>query len=266
MCTNAPYTPHRGTRPSGDRLSLNHIKMKIKAILPLLLAFIAMSAKAQTYTQHVQQPRAGEGTVTITQSASIDSLVNGIVKETPKPANPKPSTQKPVTTKPATPAKPSAQKPTPQEESERATREKARELAGDNDRTAEHPKHETDKPAEESHKADTRRNHADEEEEAPAVDMHKKVMRGSKKVTGYRVQAFSGGNTRKDKQRAQQIGEQIKRRFPDQPIYVHFYSPRWICRVGNYRSYGEAQRMLKAVQAMGYRSATIVKGLITVFE
>ena len=96
--------------------------------------------------------------------------------------------------------------------------------------------------------------------------MRKKVMRGARNVIGYRVQAFAGGNTRADKQKAQQTGNAIKMRFPDQPIYVHFYSPRWICRVGNYKSIGEARRMLSAVKAMGYKSAIIVKGKITVFE
>jgi len=104
----------------------------------------------------------------------------------------------------------------------------------------------------------------DDEMSIPTVDMRKKVMRGSRKVTGYRVQAFAGGNTRADKMKAQQAGNDIKMRFPDQPIYVHFYSPRWICRVGNYRSLGEAQKMLRAVKKMGYKSATIVKGKITV--
>lgn len=107
---------------------------------------------------------------------------------------------------------------------------------------------------------------AEEEFNIPTVDMRKKVMRGARKVTGYRVQAFAGGNTRADKNKAQQAGNAIKMRFPDQPIYVHFYSPRWICRVGNYRSLGEARRMLNAVKAMGYKSAIIVKGKITVFE
>ena len=107
---------------------------------------------------------------------------------------------------------------------------------------------------------------AEEEFDIPTVDMRKKVMRGARKVTGYRVQAFAGGNTRADKNKAQAAGNAIKMRFPDQPIYVHFYSPRWICRVGNYRSLGEARRMLNAVKAMGYKSAIIVKGKITVFE
>lgn len=116
----------------------------------------------------------------------------------------------------------------------------------------------------ESERRNQVRHQDDDEMSIPTIDMRKKVMRGSRKVTGYRVQAFAGGNTRADKMKAQQAGNAIKMRFPDQPIYVHFYSPRWICRVGNYRSLGEAEKMLRAVRKMGYKAATIVKGKITV--
>ena len=95
-------------------------------------------------------------------------------------------------------------------------------------------------------------------------DMSKKVMKNSYKVTGYRVQAFAGGNTRSDRQKAENVGNAIKRRFPEQPIYVHFYSPRWICRVGNFRTYEEAHAMLLEVREMGYKQASIVKGKISV--
>ena len=95
-------------------------------------------------------------------------------------------------------------------------------------------------------------------------DMSKKVMRNSYKVTGYRVQAYAGGNTRNDRQRAENVGNAIKRRFPEQPIYVHFYSPRWICRVGNFRTYEEAHAMLVEIREMGYKQASIVKGKISV--
>ena len=95
-------------------------------------------------------------------------------------------------------------------------------------------------------------------------DMRKKVMKNSYKVTGYRVQAFTGGNTRKDRQNAEAVGNAIKRRFPDQPIYVHFYSPRWICRVGNFRTYEEAHALLLEIREMGYKQASIVKGKISV--
>lgn len=95
-------------------------------------------------------------------------------------------------------------------------------------------------------------------------NMSKKVMKNSYKVTGYRVQAFAGGNTRSDRQKAENVGNAIKRRFPEQPIYVHFYSPRWICRVGNFRTYEEAHVMLLEIREMGYKQASIVKGKISV--
>ena len=96
------------------------------------------------------------------------------------------------------------------------------------------------------------------------VDNTKKIMRGGVKVNGYRVQAFAGGNSRKDRLQAEKIGDDIKAAYPDVPIYVHFYSPRWICRVGNYRSYEEAHQMLLSLRKMGFSQATIVKGKITV--
>ena len=125
---------------------------------------------------------------------------------------------------------------------------------------------ETEERREENRKKETARQPVESEDEMniPTVDMRKKVMTRSYKVDGYRVQAFMGGNTRADHQRAEQIRNAIKMKFPDQPVYVHFYSPRWVCRVGNYRSYEEASRMLKQIRDMGYKSATILKGKITV--
>jgi hypothetical protein len=81
---------------------------------------------------------------------------------------------------------------------------------------------------------------------------------------GYRVQAFAGGNSRADRQKAEHMGNSIRAQFPNVPVYVHFYSPRWICRVGNYRTYEEAHQMLVSLRNMGYTQATIVKGKITV--
>lgn len=89
-------------------------------------------------------------------------------------------------------------------------------------------------------------------------------MVGSYKVDGYRVQVYAGGNSRKDRQTAEEIGAKLKRSFPAEPVYVHFYSPRWICRIGNYRSYDDAVRMLKDVKAMGFKQASLVRGKITV--
>lgn len=95
------------------------------------------------------------------------------------------------------------------------------------------------------------------------TDTSKKMMRGYK-VSGYRVQAFAGGNSRVDRQKAERIGNDIKSHYADVPVYVHFYSPRWICRVGNYRTYEEAHQMLVSLRKLGYSQATIVKVKITV--
>ena len=84
------------------------------------------------------------------------------------------------------------------------------------------------------------------------------------KVSGYRVQVFAGGNSRSDRIKAEKIGSEIKSLFPGVPVYVHFYSPRWVCRMGNYRSYEEAHEVLNRVKNLGYQSAIIVKGKITV--
>jgi hypothetical protein len=102
-------------------------------------------------------------------------------------------------------------------------------------------------------------------EEDP-VDLTKKIRSGGIKVNGYRVQAFAGGNSRKDRQQAESVGNQIKSNYPEVPVYVHFYSPRWICRVGNYRTYEEAHQMLLSLRKMGFTEAIIVKGKITVYD
>ena len=96
------------------------------------------------------------------------------------------------------------------------------------------------------------------------VDTRKKVMKNGHKANGYRVQVFSGGNTRADRVKAEQIQGALKLAFPGQPVYTHFYSPRWICRMGNYKTYAEAEKYLKQVKAMGSSQACIVKGKISV--
>jgi hypothetical protein len=104
--------------------------------------------------------------------------------------------------------------------------------------------------------------HAEETPDTTAISTQK-MLRGHK-VMGYRVQAFAGGNSRKDRQQAEQVRNSIKSHYPNVPVYVHFYSPRWICRVGNYRTYEEAHQMLVSLRALGFEQATIVKGKITV--
>jgi hypothetical protein len=188
----------------------------------ILCIGIFMNADAQTFTQRIQKPVAGQGTVTIHQDSVIDRLVNNAtlgIKSASAPA--KPATQKPA-------SQPGSASQSSQTGSTSLTSSSSLSSSPD------------------------------------TVDTSKKVIRGGYKVAGYRVQAFAGGNSRADRIKAEQTGNNIKAQFADVPVYVHFYSPRWICRVGNYRTYEEAHQMLVSLRKLGYSQATIVKGKITV--
>lgn len=87
----------------------------------------------------------------------------------------------------------------------------------------------------------------------------KKILVGARKEEGWRVQVWAGGNTRKDREEAEKVGKKVKEKFPDKPVYVHFYSPRWICRIGNFQDQKEALRYLREIRGMGYKSANLVK-------
>lgn len=265
--------------------------MRRFVFLFLSIMSVAVSAKAQTFTQHLQQNQAGKGKVSISQSREIDALVNGTItrQSVPVAEAQKQTIKKNISTTAKTAANAnsatkddSLEKARAREQEEKLKAQKAKRNAVDEalalqrriaEKAAEEKRREAEEKRQiaETKKQATEKNaSAEEEAEAelhiPTIDMRKKVMRGARKVTGYRVQAFAGGNTRADKTKAQQAGNDIKMRFPDQPIYVHFYSPRWICRVGNYRSLNEARHMLKAIKGMGYKAAVIVKGQITVFD
>ena len=198
---------------------------KVLVLLPFYL-FTFLPLKAQTFTQRIQQQKAGQGTITIHESTEIDQLVN---ESKIGPVATLSSTTKPVTTKPTTTTKPS------------------------NATTSE------------ASKVSNQTSQEETPEESP-VDNTKKIMTGGYKINGYRVQAFAGGNSRKDRQQAEAVGNQIKSSYPGVPVYVHFYSPRWICRVGNYRTYEEAHQMLLSLRKMGLSEAVVVKGKITVYD
>ena len=201
--------------------------------LSFIICHLSFSpAEAQTFTQRLQTVNGKEGRMTITHSADIDKLVNG-----PHAKPVAPVTTPATTTATATPASgnstAAARVPVTSTASRPTTTERTEPVRDTVDIIL------SDQP-------------------------RKKVMRNSYKINGYRVQAFAGGNQRKDKQKAEQVGNDIKQHFPDEPVYTHFYSPRWICRVGNYRTYEEAHEMLLNIRKLGYTSATIVKGKITV--
>lgn len=198
--------------------------MKQFIVILTLCMGILQSAHAQTFTQRIQKKVQGQGTLTIHQDEAIDALVNT----------------------PTAPAKPATKPSTPQQQasgSKPATPTRPAEQAG---------KKQGEQPA------------ASQQEEEEGADAGKKVMRNGHKVMGYRVQAYAGGSSRKDRQKAEQMGHSIKAQYPNVPVYVHFYSPRWICRVGNYRTYEEAHQMLLNIRKLGCTEASVVKDRIIV--
>lgn len=91
-----------------------------------------------------------------------------------------------------------------------------------------------------------------------------KVTKGVHHEQGFRIQVFSGGNTRVARQQAERAGQQVKAAMPSQPVYVHFYSPRWGCRVGNFKTYNSALGTLRQIRRLGYKGAIIIRSIITV--
>jgi hypothetical protein len=216
-------------------MKTNNYTIVKKAFMVLsfcLFTFLPFSLSAQTFTQRIQNKGTATGTIVIHQSDSIDQLVNSAKLGATSTGT---SSQTTNTTNAA---------------------------SGSNATST----------ANASNTATTGRQQQDgtltntdnyQEEATEQYATTKKVMRGYK-VNGYRVQAFAGGNSRKDRQQAERIGNEIKAQFNNVPVYVHFYSPRWICRVGNFRTYEEAHQMLIGLRKMGFSQATIVKGKITV--
>lgn len=197
---------------------------RIVAIV-ILAVGCSVSIHAQTFLDRLQQSAKGQGTVTVHQTATIDELVNG-------------KNQQPV----SNPRQEVTKKIVADKEPSKAVPDK--------------PRHEAAAPSGSSTATDTA--------VPPYEEIRKKVPNKSYKATGYRVQVFAGGNTRADRQKAERIGNALKTNFPGEPVYVHFYSPRWICRMGNYRSYEEAHKILQSVKELGYKQATVVRGKITV--
>lgn len=219
---------------------------------------ITTTAGAQSYTQHLQEKKQAKGSVTVTQSKEIEDLVNKVDVSAAKHEQ-QPATKKPTEHADSSKTRHEAQTPHKNEILKHEP-DSAKHHDADSAKHHDAKEHHEAQPPKEKHE----QAQPETKTEEPYVDTSKKVMRRSYKVNGYRVQVFAGGNSRADKQKAQQAGNAVKRAMPDQPVYVHFYSPRWICRVGNYRSYQEANRVLSQVKKLGYRQACIVSGKINV--
>jgi len=85
------------------------------------------------------------------------------------------------------------------------------------------------------------------------------------KILGYRIQVYAGDNSRKAREEAYQMAAKIKNIFPGAAVYTHFQPPRWLCRVGNFRTLAQAQSAYKKLwEEPGFKEMSIVKSPIIV--
>lgn len=199
--------------------------MRSLAVVLLLLMGARTGAMAQKYLDRLRNSSVSGATVTVNQSKEIDALVNGTVVVSGD------SKQTSVAT--STAKKPPLSSSVVGKSTLNSTARDTSEVESVIDSEGD-------------------------------TASQKKVMRDGRKITGYRVQVFSGGNSREDKNKAYETGSAMKAYFPEQPVYVHFYSPKWKCLMGNFRTYEEAGELLRQVKEFGYGQATIIKGKITV--
>lgn len=96
----------------------------------------------------------------------------------------------------------------------------------------------------------------DVESEAP-----KKIV----KTAGYRVQVYAGNNTRNAKLEAMRVASDVRSFFPEISVYSFFSPPRWLCRVGDFRTMEEAYSMMRKLKATRvFHEVSIVKDRVNV--
>lgn len=71
---------------------------------------------------------------------------------------------------------------------------------------------------------------------------------GKIQTVGYRIQIYAGGNTREAKEEALKSAAFIKENYPEIPVYTEFVAPRWVCRVGDYKTIEEADQAMRMLK------------------
>ncbi len=244
----------KNTHPAPGPCPYGQTKLsEMRKTIAIMAATLCMSlgAQSQTFLDHLQKDDKG-GSVSVKQSDDISKLVNGGKKEANSPQEQRQE---------STPARSEgSQARSGESRSESANRERPRSSTRE-DEARDKERREMEKKKREAARAKKLKEF---EENATVSDSRKKLMSNSKKVTGYRVQVYAGSNTRVDRAKAQEIGAKLKTQVPGYPIYVHFYSPRWCCRLGNFNKQDDATEMVKKMKKLGYKSACVVKTTITV--
>lgn len=87
------------------------------------------------------------------------------------------------------------------------------------------------------------------------------------RINGFRVQLYSGGNSRMDKMRAQSMAQTAKGMFSQSSVYTQFISPHWVCRMGDFKTHEAAVSALREVRATGcFPEAVIVRCKVNAWQ
>ena len=85
------------------------------------------------------------------------------------------------------------------------------------------------------------------------------------KARGYRVQVYAGNNSRVARNEANNMANKVKRGISNSPVYAYFQPPRWLCRVGDFRSIEEADATMRRLKATGvFKEVSIVREQINI--
>lgn len=85
-------------------------------------------------------------------------------------------------------------------------------------------------------------------------------------AVGYRIQVYAGGNSRQSKSEAHRMAGLVRSSFSDVSVYTSFISPRWVCRVGDFKTREEALEQLRKMRdTQKFGEASIVKSKIYVY-
>lgn len=85
------------------------------------------------------------------------------------------------------------------------------------------------------------------------------------KARGFRVQVYAGNNSRVARNEANAMANKVKKEFPDMPVYTYFQPPRWLCRIGDFKSIEEAHVAMRKLKASGeFKEVAIVREQINI--
>ncbi len=85
------------------------------------------------------------------------------------------------------------------------------------------------------------------------------------KTRGFRVQVYAGNNSRVARNEANAMADKVKDVFPEMPVYTYFQPPRWLCRVGDFKTIEEAHAAMRKLKESGdFKEVSIVREQINI--